>query len=60
MFATKINNIPETAKAYPFIVAQFDEDTKTLWYYGAYKTIEKAQEAARSEYCHNGIVFYNV
>lgn len=59
MFATKINNLPTTV-TYPFIVAQFDEDSKSLWYYGQYKTIEKAQVAARSECCHNGIVFYNI
>ena len=59
MFATKINNLPDTITC-PFVVAQFDEDSKSLWFYGQYNTIEKAQEAARSEYCHNGIVFYKV
>ena len=55
MFAIKINNLPETVTN-PFIVAQFDEDTKTFWYYGQYSTFEKAQEGANSEYCHNGVV----
>ena len=59
MFAAKINNLPDTIK-YPFVVAQYDEDTQSLWYYGQYSTIEKAQAAARSEYVHNGIVFYKV
>lgn len=59
MYATKINNLPETVTN-PFIVAQFDEDTKTFWYYGQYPTIEKAQEAASSEYTHNGVVFCRV
>lgn len=60
MFAIKINNIPEYAALHPFTVAQFDEDTGSFWFYGAYDSLDKAQAAASSEYCHNGVVCYRV
>lgn len=59
MFTIKINNLPENAKLFPFIVAQFDEDHRSFWFYGAYDSHEEAQAAATSELCHNGIIAYN-
>ena len=39
-----INNLPNYAKDYDFIVARNCDGE--LWFYGAYKTVEKAVEVA--------------
>ncbi len=60
MFAIKINNLPAYAALHPFTVAQFDEESGSFWFYGAYDDPKEAQAAASSEFCHNGIVCYRV
>ncbi len=39
-----INNLPDYASEYPFIVAT--GELEDLWFYGAYNTFEKANEVA--------------
>jgi len=41
---TMINNLPDYANEYPFIVAT--GELEDLWFYGAYNTFEKANEVA--------------
>lgn len=40
----KINNIPDYAKEYDFIVAR--ECDGEFWFYGAYETVNRAMEVA--------------
>ena len=40
-----INNLPDYASEYPFIVAR--GEIGDLWFYGAYETLERADEVAR-------------
>ena len=40
-----INNIPEYAKNYTYLVAR-DDDKGELWFYGAYNDGVKAQQVA--------------
>ena len=42
----KINNIPEYAKEYRFIVARKDTDDNSLWFWGAWNNRNKANEVA--------------
>ena len=41
---TTINNLPNYAYNYPYIVVTKDNDG--FWFYGAYKTFDKAQAVA--------------
>lgn len=51
----KINNMPETASHYEFVVARLVDDE--LWYYGAYSDGFKAEQVACSV---GGIIVHNV
>lgn len=50
----EINNTPDYAEEYPYIVARPCETT--LWFYGAYDTEARAKEVAFEV---DGLVFYN-
>lgn len=41
-----INNIPDYAKNYTYLVAR-DDDKSELWFWGAYNDLMKAQDAAK-------------
>lgn len=51
----KINNKPESADHYEFVVAREFDDA--WWFWGAYKDGYKAAKAAQEI---NGVVFHNV
>lgn len=52
----KINNLPEYAREYKFIVAR--EVAGEFWFYGAYSENKVAQIAQKE--INNGIIFENV
>lgn len=52
----KINNEPDYAKDYEFIVARYCEGE--YWFYGAYENGFFAAQVAES--IENGIIFHNV
>lgn len=51
----KVNNQPEYASRYEFVVARMVDDE--LWFYGAYRDGFKADQVASEVY---GIVIHNV
>ena len=54
-FDVKINNKPETADNYEYIVATLINHE--YWYYGAYSDHERAVQAV--EAIENGVIFHN-
>ena len=52
----KINNEPEYAKDYEFVVARADENGE-YWFWGAY---ERGYEAERAAVEIGGVIFHNV
>ena len=55
MTNVKVNNQPEYASRYEFVVARMVDDE--LWFYGAYRDGFKADQVASEVY---GIVIHNV
>lgn len=55
MTHVKVNNQPEYASHYEFVVARMVDDE--LWFYGAYRDGFKADQVASEVY---GIVIHNV
>lgn len=43
----EVNNFPDVnMDKYPFVVVRMDEFCRTIWYYGAYDHMDRAQMAA--------------
>lgn len=53
-FTVSVHNVPAYASNHPYIVARFVNGG--FWFWGAYDSLEKAQEA---EFETGGVIFYN-
>ena len=53
----EVNNVPDYAKDLPFWVARYDENTKALWFYGAWEEKAKAEQAVDELF--NGLIISN-
>lgn len=53
----EVKNVPDYAEKHPFWVVRFDDNTRALWFYGAWDDKTKAEQCV--EETMNGLLVLN-